>query len=45
VEAREVNRGGQPSGSAADDQAIENWLVHAQPNGLPPRLFPISAAP
>jgi hypothetical protein len=34
VEAREVNGGGQAGGTAADDQAIEDWLIHAQPNGL-----------
>ena len=42
VEAGEIDRRGQPGGAAADDQAVENWLVHAQPNAsLPPMfLFP-----
>ena len=34
VEAGEVDGGGQPRGAAADDQAVEDRLVHAQPNGL-----------
>ncbi len=34
VEAGEIDGGGQPGRAAADDQAIENGLVHAQPNGL-----------
>ena len=34
VEAGEIDGGGQSRWAAADDQAVENWLVHAQPNGL-----------
>src|SRR4029079_6891438 len=34
VEAREVDGGVRPRGPAADDQAIEDRLVHALPNGL-----------
>ena len=41
MEAREVDRGGQPGGSAADDQAIE-WFSHSWPNGLPQQRFPTS---
>jgi hypothetical protein len=29
VEAREVDRCGQPRGPAADDEAVEDWLVHS----------------
>ena len=34
VKAREIDRRGQPGGPAADDQAVEDRVVHAQPNGL-----------
>src|SRR5438309_10006509 len=34
AEAREIDRGSQAGGAAADDQAVEDRLVHAQPNGL-----------
>ena len=34
MEAREIDRGGQARGPAADDQAVENWFVHPLPNGL-----------
>ena len=34
MEAREIDCGGQARRPAADDQAIEYWVIHAQPNGL-----------
>ncbi len=39
MEAREVDRRGQPGGSAADDQAVE-WFSHSWPNGLPQTAVP-----
>jgi hypothetical protein len=42
VESCEVDRGGQASRAAADDQAVENRFVHPLPNGLPLARFPTS---
>jgi hypothetical protein len=42
VEAGEIDRGGQPSRAATDDQAIKR-VVHPLPNGLPHRRFPTSS--
>jgi hypothetical protein len=41
MEASEVNRSGQPSGPAADDEAVE-WFSHSWPNGLLRERFPTS---
>ena len=39
MEAGEIDRGGQPGGAAADDQAVENGFVHERPNALVMRRF------
>ena len=34
MKTRQIDGGGQPRGPATDNQAVENLLVHASPNGL-----------